>query len=37
MRIARDFSPRTIVGIDIDPKLVKIAWKNLYRLLVEIV
>lgn len=31
-RIARDFSPRKIVGMDIDTKLVKIAWKNLYRL-----
>jgi tRNA G10 N-methylase Trm11 len=29
--IARNFSPRKIVGIDIDQKLVKMAWKNLHR------
>ena len=31
MSIARKFSPRKIVGIDIDHKLVKMAWKNLHR------
>ena len=31
MSIAKKFSPRKIVGIDIDNKLVKMAWKNLHR------
>ena len=29
--IARDLHPRRVVGMDIDSKLVKIAWKNLHR------
>ena len=29
--IAKNFSPKMIVGIDIDQKLVKMAWKNLHR------
>ena len=31
LKIAQDFSPRKIIGMDIDSKLVKIAWRNLYR------
>ena len=31
IRLARDMCPKKIVGIDIDPKLVNTAWKNLHR------
>lgn len=31
IRVARDMNPRRIIGMDIDSKLVGIAWKNLHR------
>ena len=31
VRIAKEFEPRRIVGIDIDDSLVQTAWKVLYR------
>ena len=31
IRIARDFAPKKITGVDIDGKLVTIAWKVLHR------
>lgn len=31
MKLAKEMCPRKMVGIDIDPKLVNIAWKNLHR------
>ena len=35
--IAHSFAPSKITGIDIDKKLVRIAWKNLYRHTVPVV
>ncbi len=31
IRLAKDMSPRRIVGVDIDGKLIRMAWKNLHR------
>lgn len=31
IRVARDLHPRRMVGIDIDSKLINMAWKNLHR------
>lgn len=31
LAIAREYSPKSITGVDIDGKLVRIAWKNLHR------
>lgn len=31
IKIGRNFHPKKIVGIDIDPKLIQMAWKNLHR------
>ena len=31
MKLAKDMCPKSMVGIDIDNNLIKMAWKNLHR------
>jgi 7SK snRNA methylphosphate capping enzyme len=35
--VAKGFSPRAITGVDIDAKLIRMAWKNLHRQFVPMV